>query len=96
MTTADYLHLKALAGSGIDHCRIYDLRHTFGTRAAESGVDLATLKTLMGHSRIEMTLRYIHVGKDHQTQAIRKLEGFMAAKRLEDATKDATTTTLVK
>ena len=40
--------------------RLYDLRHTFGSRSAMAGVDLPTLKELMGHSNISTTMRYIH------------------------------------
>ena len=38
--------------------RLYDFRHTFGSRSAMAGVDLATLKELMGHSSITTTMRY--------------------------------------
>ncbi len=38
--------------------RLYDLRHTWATRAAESGIDLVTLAALLGHSKIQMVLRY--------------------------------------
>src|SRR5262249_34700260 len=52
MTGADYLHRCALRNSGIAHCRLYDLRHSFGTRMVEAGGDLVTLAALMGHSKI--------------------------------------------
>ena len=56
--------------------RLYDLRHTFGSRSAMAGVDLATLKELMGHSQISMTMRYIHPTPEHKQEAARKLERF--------------------
>ena len=37
--------------------RFYDLSDTFGSRLAMAGVDLATLKELMGRSNISITLR---------------------------------------
>jgi integrase len=55
--------------------RLYDLRHTFGSRMAMAGVDLATLKELMGHSTITMTMRYVHPNPEHKKKAIAKLEG---------------------
>lgn len=39
---------------------LYDLRHTFATRMAEAGVDLATLAAILGHSAICIVQRYVH------------------------------------
>ena len=59
--------------------RLYDLRHTFGSRSAMAGVDLATLKELMGHSAISVTIRYVHPTPAHKQQAVRKLEVYNLA-----------------
>ncbi|MGB9106506.1 MAG: site-specific integrase, partial [Terriglobales bacterium] len=59
--------------------RLYDLRHTFGSRSAMAGVDLATLKELMGHSTITITMRYVHPTPAHKQEAIRKLEVYNVA-----------------
>jgi integrase len=40
----------ALRAAGIEHRRIYDMRHTFATWAIESGVLLWQLATIMGTS----------------------------------------------
>ena len=53
-------HTGALKRSGVRYFRLYDLRHTFATRAAEAGIDLVTLAAMLGHSRIQMVLRYAH------------------------------------
>src|SRR5437870_3383098 len=53
-------------------------RHTFGSRTAMAGVDLPTLKELMGHSTITMTMRYVHPTPEHKLEAVRKLEQFNA------------------
>lgn len=82
MKTTDRLHQAALKVSGIDHCRLYDLRHTFATRCVEAGVDLVTLAALLGHSKIQMVLRYAHPTKEHQIQAIRKLEEFVVQRQM--------------
>jgi integrase len=37
--------------------RLYDLRHTWATRAAMAGIDPVTLAAMLGHSRIQMVLR---------------------------------------
>jgi len=67
-------HYGALKRSGIAKCTIYSLRHTFATRAAMSGTDLVTLAALLGHSRVQMVLRYSHPTEEHKLNAIRKLE----------------------
>jgi hypothetical protein len=41
-----------------------------------AGVDLVTLKELMGHSQISMTMRYFHQTPEHKKQAAKKLEEF--------------------
>jgi len=43
-----------------------------------AGVDLPTLKELMGHSTITMTMRYVHPTPEHKLEAVRKLERFNA------------------
>ena len=62
--------------SGVRKFRIYDLRHTFASRMAMAGVDLVTLAALLGHSRIEMVMRYAHPVEEHKIDAIKKLELF--------------------
>lgn len=69
-------HDRAVKLSKVAPFRLYDLRHTFATRAAMSGIDLVTLAAILGHSRIQMVLRYAHPTDDHQIQAIRKLEEY--------------------
>ena len=70
-------HNAAIAKAKITpRFRIYDLRHTFGSRLAMAGVDLSTLKELMGHSHISTTMRYVHPTPEHKQDAIRKLEAF--------------------
>jgi len=51
----------------------HTLRHSFGTWAVEAGVPLITLKELMGHKRIETTLRYSKVTDQARTDAINRI-----------------------
>lgn len=66
--------------SAVPPFRLYDLRHTWATRAAMAGVDLVTLAAMLGHSRIQMVLRYAHPTEEHQFAAMKKLEAFRTAK----------------
>jgi len=77
LTTMQKAHLEAIADAGISpRFRLYDLRHTFGTRMAMAGVDLPTLKELMGHANISTTMRYVHPTPEHKRMAVDKLERF--------------------
>lgn len=48
------------------HC----LRHSFGTMLNDKGVPALTIKDLMGHKRIETTLRYVKVSDPARQHAI--------------------------
>jgi len=39
-----------------------------------AGVDLVTVKELLGHKTINMTNRYTHLAQEHKAQAVAKLE----------------------
>lgn len=74
-------HDAALKTSGVEHFVLYDCRHTWATRAVEAGVDLVTLAAMMGHSRIQMVLRYAHPSQEHQFRAMDIIERHVAAQR---------------
>ncbi len=74
-------HDAALKVSGVDHFVIYDCRHTWATRAVEAGVDLVTLAAMMGHTRIQMVLRYAHPSQEHQFKAMDIIERHVIAQR---------------
>ncbi len=74
-------HDAALKHSGVDHFVLYDCRHTWATRAVEAGVDLVTLAAMMGHSRIQMVLRYAHPSQEHQFKAMDLIEQYVMAQR---------------
>ena len=63
----------------IPRFRLYDCRHTWATRLCERGVDLMTVKALGGWSSLKMVERYAHPTKQHQADAIRRLEPSVAA-----------------
>jgi len=58
---------------GIEDVGLHTLRHTFGSRGAMAGIDLATLSKMMGHSSIKTTMIYVHVSMEHMQNSILKL-----------------------
>ncbi len=52
----------------------HTLRHTFASWLVERGTDLYTVKTLLGHSTIQLTERYSHLAPDALRQAVKVLE----------------------
>jgi len=53
--------------------KIHSLRHTFASHLVMKGVDLATVKKLMGHSDIDTTMIYSHLTEKHVDDAVEKL-----------------------
>lgn len=63
----------ALRRSGISHCTFHSFRHSFATRLVMNGADLPTVKELLGHKTIAMTMRYAHPSPEHKRKAVESL-----------------------
>ena len=64
---------QILTGSKIQNFRWHDLRHTFASRLVMAGVPLRAVQMLLGHKRIETTLRYSHLSEPHLRDAVERL-----------------------
>lgn len=60
---------SALRKASIKDFHFHDLRHTFAGRLVMAGVDLTTVKELLGHKDVKMTLRYAHLAPEHKRLA---------------------------
>ena len=57
-----------------DVTKIHSLRHTFGSQLVLNGVDLPTVRDLMGHKDIETTMIYVHRTPDHLVSSVNRLK----------------------
>jgi len=58
----------------IENLRFHDLRHTFGTRAADEGVPLTAIAKVRGHALTQTTERYAHATDEGIRRAVEALQ----------------------
>jgi integrase/recombinase XerD len=69
--TARALFIQYLEKAGLSHKRytLHSLRHTFATDLLNAGMRLECLQQLLGHSSLEMTLRYARLSDKTREEA---------------------------
>lgn len=71
---------KAVKVAKLEGVTFHTLRHTCASHLVMSGVDLVTVKEILRHKSIEMTMRYSHLSPEHKKAAVDVLEDSLLAK----------------
>lgn len=71
---------SACRRAGIHDSHFHDLRHTFASHLIMAGVDITTVKELLGHKTLTMTLRYAHLAPSHKVKAVDILDDTLNGK----------------
>lgn len=72
---------QACKAAGIQkEVSVHTLRHTYATHLLEEGLDILSIKELLGHENIETTLVYLHVAQSGRVRPFSPLEKLYPSK----------------
>ena len=64
---------KARERAGLPSVHMHDLRHTAASHMLMAGADIRTLAAILGHSTLQMVLRYTHLIDEHKLKAVDRI-----------------------
>jgi site-specific recombinase XerD len=66
---------KACRKACLNDVTWHTFRHTFASRLTRNGADLVTVKELLGHSSVSVTMRYAHTNHEAKKRAVELIAG---------------------
>jgi integrase len=63
----------AVVAAGLTDFRFHDLRHTAATWVGRAGADITSVMRMLGHSRVETTMKYRHVLREDVKRDVARL-----------------------
>lgn len=69
----DHAWVTACTRAGLVDCHFHDLRHTAASYLAMGGASLREIAEVLGHKKLEMTMRYSHLTDSHVKGVLERL-----------------------
>lgn len=79
-TNIDHGYRESVRKAGLTGVNFHTLRHTFASRLVQAGVPLNTVRELLGHGTMQVTMRYAHLAPNNLHEAV----AVLAKKRSAD------------
>jgi site-specific recombinase XerD len=68
------MKVAGFAGKGFS---AHTLRHSFATHLLDQGIDIHTIKELLGHTKLETTMIYLHLQQTKRAALLSPLDAIM-------------------
>ena len=82
--TTEYRFHRILSDLGLQRRNFHILRHTFATQCVESGMDVKTLSSILGHSSITITMNlYVHPTEEMKRRELNQMIAYVEKKRVK-------------
>lgn len=76
------IYYRYIEECGVRRLSPHCCRHTYVSQLQAAGVPCETIKCLVGHSKIDMTLQYLHVQKKIKSEAVERLNNLFTKKSI--------------